>query len=231
MESRKYIVGLVFVVLLIWGPLDHSWPAWLAIRIAYLILVPLGVWFLLGWIWRNWQPDPALSDVASSAFFGVLLLLGMFWFWHFLAGNPFDDLALILKGHTVPGFVVDTWEDVESSETGAHWFHGAVYTYRLSDGREFTQHTRIKSGRTKLEFTDINEPVPIEVEYLPDNPAVSRIKGDGSPTLFDWLWRKLGLGGILLVMFLAPGFAMLRDAAKKFVEYRRASAEHPATRT
>jgi hypothetical protein len=68
-ENRKYIVALVAVVLLLWGPGDPSWPWWLAIRLGYLILVPLGIWFLLGWIWqdRQSQSDPILNKARIEA--------------------------------------------------------------------------------------------------------------------------------------------------------------------
>jgi hypothetical protein len=59
MGCRKYIVGATAVALLIWGPLDHSWPAWLAIRIGYIVALPVATWFLLGWLWGVWKPDAA----------------------------------------------------------------------------------------------------------------------------------------------------------------------------
>jgi hypothetical protein len=81
MGSRKYIVGVVAVALLIWGPIDHSWPAWLAIRIGYLILVPLATWFILGWISKAWQPNPQtekrLQRSLAGATAGVLLVFGI----------------------------------------------------------------------------------------------------------------------------------------------------------
>ena len=78
MTSRKYIVIIVAVVLLIWGPIDHSWPAWLAIRTGYLIAIPLVTWFLLAWLWKVWQPDKKTEDrlkrSLTSAIAGVLLI-------------------------------------------------------------------------------------------------------------------------------------------------------------
>ena len=35
MTFRNYLAGTIFIVLLVWGPIDHSWPVWLAIRIGY----------------------------------------------------------------------------------------------------------------------------------------------------------------------------------------------------
>ena len=81
MTSQKYLVGIVFLVLLIWGPIDHSWPSWLAIRISYLILIPVIGWFLLKWIWRIWQPSTELEDrlirALASITSGVLLVLAI----------------------------------------------------------------------------------------------------------------------------------------------------------
>jgi hypothetical protein len=82
MGIRKFSVGVVAFILLIWGPIDQSWPFWLAIRLLYLIAVPTTVWFVLSWIWRVWQPDGAAEDrlmrtvagaVAGVLFFGAIL--------------------------------------------------------------------------------------------------------------------------------------------------------------
>lgn len=79
MSSRKYLVGVVVVALLIWGPIDHSWPAWPVIRIGYLIAIPLATWFLLGWIWKVWKPhaeaENRLQRSLAGATAGVLLIL------------------------------------------------------------------------------------------------------------------------------------------------------------
>lgn len=79
MNSKRYIVGIVFVSLLIWGPIDHSWPLWLLIRISYIILIPVLIWFLLKWIWIFWKPSVEFDDKFERALFsatsGVLLVL------------------------------------------------------------------------------------------------------------------------------------------------------------
>jgi len=81
MTSQKYLVGVVFLSSLIWGPIDHSWPSWLAIRISYLIVIPVIVWFLLKWIWIIWQPKTEVEDrlirALTSATSGVLFVLAI----------------------------------------------------------------------------------------------------------------------------------------------------------
>lgn len=71
MKSRGYIVTVIVIVLLIWGPINDSWPASLAIRIGYLILIPLLVSFALRWIWKIWNPDAASENRLERALFGA----------------------------------------------------------------------------------------------------------------------------------------------------------------
>jgi len=156
-----------------------------------------------------------IGDSVKTLLCGFLWILGVCWFWYYVAGNPLDELALIRRAQVAPGFIVDTWEDVEDGDRGqATWFHGATYTYHIPDGREFTQSTKSTSGRLKEEFQDLQRPYPVEVEYLPDNPAVNRIKGDGCASITEWLWRKVGLGGLLLALFASPGIVLLRNGVR-----------------
>jgi hypothetical protein len=67
MGCRNYIVGAVAVALLMWGPLDHSWPVWWVIRFGYLIAIPVATWFFLGWLWGRWKPDAAAEDRLRRA--------------------------------------------------------------------------------------------------------------------------------------------------------------------
>lgn len=82
MIFRNYLVGTIFMVLLIFGPIDDTWTAWLAIRIGYLILIPLTVWLLLSWILNKWMPNDKteslliriLSVINSIALFPLAIL-------------------------------------------------------------------------------------------------------------------------------------------------------------
>ena len=71
MSSRRYIVFAVFISLLIWVPIDHSWELWLLFRIAYLILLPLLTWFLLKWLWQLWKPSIETEDRLERTLAGV----------------------------------------------------------------------------------------------------------------------------------------------------------------
>lgn len=79
MVSRHYIVGAVVIVLLMWGPLDHDSPWGLAIRLGYLVLVPLIVWVGLMWLWRRWKPDEASEDRLQRTLEGMASGVMLAW--------------------------------------------------------------------------------------------------------------------------------------------------------
>jgi len=112
----------------------------------------------------------------------LVLIAGGLWFWIYLLGNPINELALIRHGVTAKGVI----KDVSSS-----------YEFRLPNG----QMVKGKTG----EITYYMPESGVEVEYLPDNPAVSRIKGDGCSTVTGWLWRNVGL----LILFFSPGVGLI----------------------
>ncbi|MBK8585561.1 MAG: phage holin family protein [Bacteroidetes bacterium] len=74
MNFREYLFGIIFLILLIWGPIDHSWPAWLAVRIGYLIFIPLAIWLLLGWAWNYWQPSNKLETTLERILSGAICM-------------------------------------------------------------------------------------------------------------------------------------------------------------
>lgn len=77
MSFKNYITGTIFVILLIWGPIYHSWPMWLLIRTSYLIFIPLILWLLLNWIWNHWQPTDKLQ-VTLNRILSATISIGLF---------------------------------------------------------------------------------------------------------------------------------------------------------
>jgi hypothetical protein len=55
---------------------------------------------------------------------------------------------------------------------------------------------------------DLKHPVATEVEYLPGNPSVHRLKGEGSQNLGRWFFRT-ALFAFLLAICARPGIALL----------------------
>ena len=158
---------------------------------------------------------------------GVVCILCACWFGLYLSGNPVHELILILRSEIAPGFIVDTWEDSDETDDGRTlWIHRVEYNYRLRDGREFTQTTGDRTGRLRDDLRDLAQPVPIEVEYDPRNPQISRIKGDGNATVLRWLILRVGLGGALLALFLSPGVRPTFDAITSLRRFSRIREGH-----
>jgi hypothetical protein len=134
------------------------------------------------------------------------------------AGNPFHELALIRNSQITNGYLVDSFEiETAGSNDRIGVCDRGVYAYRLPDGREFKTFTDVPTGQLK----ELQK-----VEYLLDNPAVSRIKGDGCQTITEFLWRKVGVGGLLLVAFLSIGFVVARNAISEFKSSKKKPLEN-----
>ena len=155
-----------------------------------------------------------IQDLAKTWGISIVMIVGACWFWFYLVGNPLDELALIRRGRAVPGVIVDSWEEPGDGPGGRPWSSGVTYEYRLPDGRKIMRNTEKGSGRLKDELCDLNDPFPIEVEYLPENPAVSRIRGSGCQSVVEWVWRKAGLGTLFLAICLIPGIVGLNVSFK-----------------
>jgi CheY-like chemotaxis protein len=154
-------------------------------------------------------PIAKYKEQAKTIAWGLLAVAAAIWFWLSCFGNPIRELAFIQEGRVVIGSIVETWE-VTDDDNGDVQSTNAAYVFRLPDGRELKAVTT-NSSQLK---DDLHEPYPIEVEYLASNPEASRIKGDGCQSVFEWLWRKVGLGGLMLALFLSPGCCLLRNAIR-----------------
>jgi hypothetical protein len=140
---------------------------------------------------------------------GVLAILAGCWFWHSLIGNPLYEIALIRRAIIASGTLVATHEEKQEDYRGHVYVSDVgVYAYRLPDGREFKAITRAPTGHLKEQRL---------IEYLPYDPAVNRIKGDGCQGVVEWLWRKAGLGALLLAAFVSPGVIMIRNGMRRLL--------------
>lgn len=83
MNLRGFVVGLVALALLLWGPIDHLWPSWLSVRLAYMIVIPALTWFALEALWIIWRPSPTATDLIGASVAAVVaavLLWGAYWY-------------------------------------------------------------------------------------------------------------------------------------------------------
>jgi hypothetical protein len=171
---------------------------------------------------RSTKEGSLLAPVKTIAW-GVLWLVGACWFWwHEIGGNPLNELALIRRAQVTTGSLIDTYEHEQEDDRGHVYFSDVgVYAYRVPDGREFKTLTRVPTGQLEERR---------QVEYLPDKPAVSRIKGHGCQTVTDWLWRKVGLGSFLLLLICSPGICLIQTGLRGTKRLLAARRESPLLR-
>ena len=152
-------------------------------------------------------------EALKTTAWGLVWIVGAVWFWLGLGTNPLDDLRLMLSAKTTQGQIIDTWEDAGDGDDGrVHWSSAIIYSFKLPSGREVKG---VSKGNSRLppELADLKNPVPVEVEYVPSRPSLNRLQGDGSQSLFHWLWRT-ALSIFLLALFASPGFKLTRDGLR-----------------
>jgi hypothetical protein len=179
-----------------------------SIGMTYMILVLIGIAVLVG---ISCDSDDNIgksrfTESAKTMGLGMVVIIVGCWFWHYDIGNPLNELALIRRAQIATGSLIETGEHEHESQNRVAIVDDGLYTYRLPDGREFQTTTEAQTGQ-------LNEQV--EVEYLPDNPAVSRVKGDGCASVTEWLWRKVGIGSLFLALCSSPGIILVKKGLRE----------------
>lgn len=68
-NNRNLIVAIFFVVLLLWGPIT---PYGLIVRIAYLVVLPIILWFILGYVGNQWKADKSTNNRLTRGIAGII---------------------------------------------------------------------------------------------------------------------------------------------------------------
>ncbi len=148
-------------------------------------------------------------SALKTLLLGTIAIFIALQFSYWWIGDPFSDLLLLQSGVTTSGFITNTWEDFGGYEGGSRSSYDVVYTYDVNDHNYVKKYSR--SGRLKSKFQDLKEPYPIEIEYLPKHPYISRLKGSGAQSLLEWFFRKLILSLFIYGAFLTPGVTVAKN--------------------
>jgi hypothetical protein len=144
------------------------------------------------------------KTALKTLFFGICLIIIAIWYAYYSGGKIFDELALIRHSNITPGSLVDTQKsESEDSYGNVAVDYGAVYIFHTNNGEEFKS------------YSDDTNDQKVEIEYLPENPSVNRVKGYGCTSVQDWIWRKIVVGGVILAFLLSPGFIVIKKGIKE----------------
>ena len=148
----------------------------------------------------------------KKIFWGLVWIIFASSLTHHWIGNPIHELALIRGAEVAQGTLVESvQEDDEAHKDRGRveaWKVG-VYSFRVPDGRKFNVVNKAPIGQLKQERT---------VEYLPDNPDVNRFQGEGFQSIMSWLFGKVILGTLLLLLIVSPGLVVLQKGIKRSQE-------------
>lgn len=224
--------GLIFfsVVAILFNPFmpfTFSKTIW---RIIDIVLIAGLLLFLniKGFVESLSQKGKLNFKLFKSCFWGCIALLVALWLIFYETGNPYNEFLLITKSTTANGFITSSEEQedvVEPEGRSASQVFNVYYEYHFTtkDGKTVKDHgsdTNPKSGY----LSDANEkPIPIVVEYIPSNPQINRIKDMTlqCKTITEFIWRRLALGGLLLILGCSIGISMIKKGIKEFVTERK----------
>lgn len=142
-------------------------------------------------------------EPIKTIIWSVVVIIFALLFWYHIVGDPIDEFALIQNSKLATGILIDSYEVDTGDERGTVYDVG-VYKFSLPDGRKFKAYTKNSLG-------ELEE----QIEYLPSNPSINRIKGEGCQSIIEWIGEKIIGGGLLLAMFLSPGFILARNGIKE----------------
>lgn len=77
-NNRNLLVIMLFVILLIWGPIA---PYGMVVRIGYLIILPALLWLGLGYVGSKWKADEMANNRLARGVAGIIagaLFVGAF---------------------------------------------------------------------------------------------------------------------------------------------------------
>lgn len=155
--------------------------------------------------WDN-QRNPDLSAKAKKQFvvLGVVaLILGVIVFRNSAPSpGPLDTVVLILQGRSTSAKLIHS-EEVEVEDDRGNVSYSDVGTYRYQvRGVAFKMMDKRPSGEL---------PETTQVEYLPDNPKVCRIKGEGAQSIWEFVIHDVLLGALFFAVCISPAVWLLRE--------------------
>lgn len=135
---------------------------------------------------------PHRASVVSGVLGISATILIAFYLWH----GAFEERALIQHSRVVPATIAN----VSSGRDGVE----VEYSYQTLAGENET----VTGGYDHLDDIPGADEV-VEVEYLPENPQVKRLRGTGNTSISQWKFWLI-LKCLLLIVFLIGSIWLLR---------------------
>jgi len=166
---------------------------------------------------NNQQTKKSLKiQLIKSIVWGLVAIIAAFCFVIYTIGNPYNEFRLITKGITAVGRITEAEEFVVDGYRGkAIFYYYYSYSFNLPDGREIKSGGK-GNGRLPVVLMDLSDPYPIKVVYLTWKPEINKDKNSICDSVTEFLWRKVGLGTILFLVFSSIGFILIRNGIRDY---------------
>lgn len=175
--------------------------------------------------------NKAKISFYRSIVVGISIPTVAFLIWFVSSSSPFSDFLLITKNTTAKGYITRAKEGTDVVETNEGrtsylvYFYDYIYNFSLPSGKVIDTYGS-EPGQLPDYLMNLEEPYQVEVEYLADNPKVSRIKGMNSndTSVLQWIRHRMVIGTIVFLLFCYWGFTIIKDGKKKFKIEKRSLA-------
>ena len=149
--------------------------------------------------------------------------IGVYLTWLFSTYNPIDDFRLITDSSIAKGKIISAKNesgDIEIADNGRtseQSYYDYTYSFVLTDGKTM-RSTGSERGNMPEYLIDSDMPVSVDVEYLSDNPVVSRVKGmsNHETTVLQWIRHNMVLPTIIILVLCYCGYISLRNGLKEY---------------
>lgn len=207
---------------------------WVYFLIAYATI--LIIYLLINLIVNKLSAKKKIKlNLVKSIIIGLAIPIVAVWLWYNSNNNnPINEYLLITQSKTTKGFITNAEEyeeevDQDSGPSGIKYSFSYDYNFRLANGKVIYAHGSEDGSHLPDDMQDVSsKPYEVQVQYLPNNPDVSRVKNFlwHNETVYEWFRFNILLGLIILIVCLYIGYLIIKPGIKKYLmEIKQVTSE------
>lgn len=143
--------------------------------------------------------------------------------WLVSSFSPINDFLLITKSNSAKGFITEAREETEVVEyndgrsTNLVYYYNYNYNFLLPNGKEIKAFGS-EPGTLPDYLRNLETPHQVIVEYLANNPKISRVKGMQSnyTSISQLIRHKMIIQIIVFLFFCYWGYTIVKNGWKKY---------------
>lgn len=167
-------------------------------------------------------------ELIGDIIIGISIPLVVALIWLFSKAGPINDYLLITKSTTTNGHITKVELDFEEVETNdgrsvdIAYFYSFEYNFKLPNGRVIKGYgTEFRDLGNNL--LDKEVPFSVKIQYLAEDPQVSRVKGMASndTTVLQWFRHRMIVQSIIFLFVCYLGYTGIRSGFRAYSNRKR----------